>query len=151
MLLCCAAALCCCAAVPRYRSMFTVHHLSNAVPNVFPCNSGRQKEREIIEALEVELARLQAFDHDAGVWTGAGTGDAAQGPVLPAWRAALNPSTSWWPWADKKPKLAPDDAIAARQKLLYRELAESQKKCAKLEARKIAAIKAKAVYESAGK
>ena len=109
-----------------------------------------QKEREIIEALEVELARLQSFDSDC-VHKKA---EDVMAP-LPVWRESLHPpKASWWSnWfgQTKPPRALPDDAIAARQLLLYRELAESQKKCAKLEARKISAIKAKAVYDSAQK
>ena len=81
-----------------------------------------------------------------------GGGEVAARPDLPAWRAALSPSTSWWPaWLGGKKKAPPlpDDAISARQRLLYRELVVSQNKCAKLEARKIAAMKAKDAYDKA--
>ncbi len=179
----------------------------------------------MVQALEVELARLQGFDTEAGAWTPGPTpetGSPAGGAtghhrgVVPAWRRALIPvitpswwsTWAWWPFNNAKTQEAealkarmhtpPDDAIAERQRLLcvlcqatcsgsclpvvavaadmqfwlghcpqqfqflgvfvkggflvfrrYAELVESQKKCAKLAARKAAAIKAKAEHDAA--
>ncbi len=99
-----------------------------------------QKEREIIETIEHELLRIkqyQAPDYATAAVTAAATAAAASARV------------SWWTWIRSffsKPAQV-DSVLDERERMLLRELAVSQGKCAKFEARKAAALKKKAEYE----
>ena len=75
------------------------------------------KEKDTIEALETELARIQGLIDS-------------------------NTHGRVWPEIDPEAKV-----LADRQAFLLKELKLSQNKCAKWEARKDAALKAKAVFE----
>jgi hypothetical protein len=77
------------------------------------------KERDTIEALETELSRLQHIIN-------------------------ANATSSWWPAASGSEY----DVLIVRQQFLLRELAISQDKCAKWEARKSNALAAKAAFEA---